>query len=1345
MRFDHEYSGAGGKKLWQFTVQDNGPAHNAGFSVPAGATPEVIKAKIAELVKARTAPEPDWQVTVQADQGEVPGYVQIVDPKATESSKSPTMESLRGYGHEVPDFSKLPTGKYTWDEAVKKVAELEKQPPAKEVTPVETKKEETQGILTPVTPPPAAKPAAKFRPARSSRPTDIVDEWKSRVGLIRNKKYSKPGSEGYYSSGYKEAIERHGTGMFSKKGLGPDDYLGELKRQGLIKPDATVDDMWDMMNKTHRTRVAHYRGETPEAQADAFYSAIDKKLKEKGSQKLTVGELGVGDKFTLNTQEFTITKIDPDTGEVTAKDGRKFGTQTIPDGAEIGVDKGSHEPAAEQPFEPEAKPEEPKPAAPAPKLGQGEKGTGEMFKGADQPFNLSGEKATDADRIAAEKAKAASDAAEAKRIQDEQQQGLPGTESAKGKPTIFTNEAAADALARLKEKFKPKLGIVPENPYDPQTLRDLVTVAGNIVERGAIKFADFAKSMIEQFGESVRPYLKAAYNQLREHPDSKSFKEQMTPVEDLGKVDDAGQPAAEGEGKGRTYGIAERVREERAKAGQVAEVPTGEGISAADSVERGRELLKNGGDAEKALSDFEKTKKLSSDDMALVRAQGERLAKEATQIEREFGTDSDEYRAAWDRLSEWDARSKAMQTEWHKTGQAQQGETDIDTGTFTGLQRAHKEATGKDFSEKQAAEAKATAAKVKSAEDAAAEAQRKLIEAMKPKPMDPVLKRIVDRIGTTLHTQRDAALARIKARSGTITFGSGPLHEIPNIGDYAIVGASHLFDGALDFAKWSEKMLGDFGDSIKPHLGKIFKASNDHFDKTIDAVGGKQTAAKVRQAAKAPTPKTPREAVWNKVKEYVQAGHDDFDEIRSKVATDLGMSVDEVTKLITESKPTKRLADDAWKKQQTARRVKEQAKRWLRNLNTPLYQRAITAVPRLLFSLKVGFHGTVALGTHAPMVAFQPQYWKTYVRDFGKMYKMVGSTAYYERQVQDLQRRPNFITARRAGLVNDPFQFEDYNSPQTTAYFGNLTGMGNRGYSVLKILRQDMFDHQWNQLPKTAQIPEVAQAIADGVNHATGVVKGKAPKGTHVLLFAPRLEASRVAWLAVDPIKAADTFARWKTASEGEKRFAINQVKEKATVLATMAGLLALNQGFLSATGSDQKINFDDPMKGDFLKFKAAGMNFSYGNPMLTMARLPVRMYAIRKSSGGKTRNLIYPDEDVYTVLGEYGRSQLSPFASLSTDLWFRSDWMRRQLPGSNRPMPARLRRQGVKPYTWPEFWSEEVLPIPAEEAAREVWKKGFGMSEEQIVDMRKAMATIAIMSATGARLSDDYEVRKGR
>jgi len=77
--------------------------------------------------------------------------------------------------------------------------------------------------------------------------------------------------------------------------------------------------------------------------------------------------------------------------------------------------------------------------------------------------------------------------------------------------------------------------------------------------------------------------------------------------------------------------------------------------------------------------------------------------------------------------------------------------------------------------------------------------------------------------------------------------------------------------------------------------------------------------------------------------------------------------------------------------------------------------------------------------------------------------------------------------------------------------------------------------------------------------------------------------------------------------------------------------MLAINQGLLSATGDKQKINLTDPMKSDFLKFKIAGMNVSYGNAMIRLARLPVRLYQIRESDGGKLKNLIHPDESSYT------------------------------------------------------------------------------------------------------------------
>ena len=838
------------------------------------------------------------------------------------------------------------------------------------------------------------------------------------------------------------------------------------------------------------------------------------------------------------------------------------------------------------------------------------------------------------------------------------------------------------------------------------------------------------------------------------------------------------------EGNPDTYGIAQRVREERARAGQVGDVPTGEGINAPDSVEHGRAILaQDSNAADTALKAFEADpkKSVSADGMAVVRAKGEELARAARRTEEKFGTDSPEYNNAWIALTEWDARTKPMQTEWHKIGRAQQGETDIDTGTFTGLQRAHKEATGKDFTPRQAKAAKAKSKKVREAgvaSDSATKAFNEQLESDRA-GINSAERRALDAASKTV---REAAVrladAETKSRVAQTVADRNAAKIQENIARKALEAAQKRErKAAVDLAKSensarireaSRKALDDQDkaaqaalDAANETVRKAAARAAEAENKARVAKAGleKKQAEAERKAAQKVLNESNKELrkaaiaaakaevknrvnpeikVWEKVKEYLEKGETRFDDIRTKIATDLGMTVEKVTDLITRKPRTKYLADEVWRKQQALRRFQQSAKRWLIDTDTPLYRKAIESVPKILFSLKVGFHGTVALGTHAPMVAFQPRFWKTYVRDFGKMYKMIGKPAYYERQVQDLLRRPNYTVARRAGLVNDPFQYEDFNSPDMTKSFGAITGMGNRGYSVLKIIRQDMFDQMWDKLPKTAQINEVASAIADGLNHATGVVKVSAPKGTAVALFAPRLEMSRVAWLAADPIKAADAFAHWKTASEGEKFFAIQQVKEKAWVAGTMFAMLAINQGVLSAVDSDQKVNFDDPFHSDWLKFKVAGMNLSYGNAMLTMARLPVRLYRIRSSDGGKLKAVIYPDESTYTVLGEYARSQESPFASLATSLWMKGDWQNRPLPNSERPMPKRLRQQGVKPYTWPEFWTEQFLPIPFEEGAREVWKHGLGMSDEQIVHMRKAMATIAIMSATGARLTDD-------
>lgn len=824
-------------------------------------------------------------------------------------------------------------------------------------------------------------------------------------------------------------------------------------------------------------------------------------------------------------------------------------------------------------------------------------------------------------------------------------------------------------------------------------------------------------------------------------------------------------------GKGRTddrtgyggdiYGVAQRVREAMYQAGRTMTPPkTGKGINPKQAVEWGRELLRNGADPEKALSDFEKTDKISFDEAATVRAHGEELDKAARRIEIKFGTDSTEYRTAQKALNEWQDRSKPIATEAHKQFVGLQGETDIDTGSFPALQSAFHEKTGKDFTASQVNTAKKIATENRTADAKVEQAKEKLYSTVEKPPIDPKVKSLVDRILFASHAQADAARARIKARAFTFSAGVDPTV----LADVAIIGADHILTGLDTLGKWSKKMVDEFGEGIRPHLDEIWKMADAKADEITNKLAGKE-APKVKESRKPYTPKTLTEtkeimaghkpgtkftddqmkALWGHVKTYLDKGIDNYGEVRNKVATDLGLPIFEVNRGLTQSTPVKRLADDVWRKQYNARQLKQRAKQWLADQQVPGFQRVARSIPRAFFGAKVFGHGAVALGTHAPMVAFQPQYWKAYLNDYGKMAKMNLSPAFYEMQMDDLVRRPNYTAARRAGLVNDPSSVEDFNNIKLTGFWDDISKAGNRGYSVLKLLRQDMFDQQWDKLHETAQTPEVAQKLADSINHVTGVTKARPPAALNVGLFAPRLEASRIAWLMVDPAKAGATFANWKNASEADKMFAINQVKEKATVFATMASLLAANQAMLSISGSNQKINMTDPMQSDWMKFKGMGMDFSYGNPYITLLRLPVRLGAIREKSGtGKLKNLIYPDESMGNEALKYVRSQLSPFASFSSDIAFKADYANRPLPkmpfsGEQLPVPKRLKAEGVTPYSWKEFLSETALPIPAEEAAREVFHDGFGLDEAHTKSYLKALATIGIMAGTGGRLTDDW------
>lgn len=79
--------------------------------------------------------------------------------------------------------------------------------------------------------------------------------------------------------------------------------------------------------------------------------------------------------------------------------------------------------------------------------------------------------------------------------------------------TIFTADKVAAARARLKSK----LGTM-NSGIDPELLIDGMTIAGGYIELGVRKFSDYAKAMVEDLGEGVKPYLLSFYEAARAYP-----------------------------------------------------------------------------------------------------------------------------------------------------------------------------------------------------------------------------------------------------------------------------------------------------------------------------------------------------------------------------------------------------------------------------------------------------------------------------------------------------------------------------------------------------------------------------------------------------------------------------------------------------------------------------------------------------------------------------------------------------------------------------------------------------------------------------------------------------------
>lgn len=71
--------------------------------------------------------------------------------------------------------------------------------------------------------------------------------------------------------------------------------------------------------------------------------------------------------------------------------------------------------------------------------------------------------------------------------------------------------------AELKERMRRKLGNL-NSGFDPELIAISTEIAVYHIERGAVKFTDFARKLIDELGQAVKPMLKSMYSSARYYP-----------------------------------------------------------------------------------------------------------------------------------------------------------------------------------------------------------------------------------------------------------------------------------------------------------------------------------------------------------------------------------------------------------------------------------------------------------------------------------------------------------------------------------------------------------------------------------------------------------------------------------------------------------------------------------------------------------------------------------------------------------------------------------------------------------------------------------------------------------
>lgn len=112
------------------------------------------------------------------------------------------------------------------------------------------------------------------------------------------------------------------------------------------------------------------------------------------------------------------------------------------------------------------------------------------------------------------------------------------TTNAENTPAKSNNIVSDERYQELKNRLKQKLGQLNAG-IDPEIIAIGAEMAVYHIERGAVKFADYCKAMVDDLGDVIRPYLKSFYSSARYMPQSieNGLSERMSPDSEVSQFD----------------------------------------------------------------------------------------------------------------------------------------------------------------------------------------------------------------------------------------------------------------------------------------------------------------------------------------------------------------------------------------------------------------------------------------------------------------------------------------------------------------------------------------------------------------------------------------------------------------------------------------------------------------------------------------------------------------------------------------------------------------------------------------------------------------------------------------